>query len=330
MCLCTYIPGFFLLTAAGCAGIEGNSPSAERPHEAAVCAGNLSGRLLDNTANTNGQGSGFHPLYHAAYPESPIYRPELVGLNFEHIFNGAAADKERSMFTPRKDACVLSAQSDECASFNWPAEHSAWGMECIMNYKISAPNAVDLHFIATPTADHFPLGYAVLMWASYMNKTRERCIHFYGRDANGEGWTSFGDDLEEGFETGTVSYDGIPDLPYEKGAQTLNLIEHPTKKFLKPLYYGLLDGDQDLATQEDTLVYIMMFDHTNAIRFALWNFIQDASGKPDPHSPAWDWQYVIHTPQVGKVYDYHARVVIKPFVSREDVELEYAQWREGR
>ena len=325
------IPGCILMACAGCARMKGTGdvtiPVANTAHEAAMIFGDLNGSVLDNVANAKGQGSGFHPLCHRLYPDRPIFRAEFVGLNFEHVFNGTAADKERCMFTPRKDRCELVAHSAECVSLRWPVDHSSWDMGGELTYRLVAPNAIDITFEATPSAARFPLGYAAFMWASYMNRTRERRLHFIGRDGEREGWISFGDDLENGFETGTVSFAGVPDLPYEEGAQTLNIIEHPTKKFLKPFYYGLLDGDNDLTTEHDTLAYVVMFDQTESIRFALWNFITDASGRPDPHSPAWDWQYVIRNPKPGKTYGYRARVVIKPFVSREDVEREYTSWR---
>ena len=74
----------------------------------------------------------------------------------------------------------------------------------------------------------------------------------------------------------------------------------------------------------------MMFDQTTPIRFAMWNFMNTSDGIADPHSPAWDWQFVIHNPTPNKTYTYNARVIIKPFVSREDVVKEYETWGKGR
>jgi hypothetical protein len=162
-----------------------------------------------------------------------------------------------------------------------------------------------------------------------MNRTRERKYHFWGHDGEKEGWISFGDDTDGGFETGTVSFLGVPDLPYEEGSQTLNILEHPSKKFVLPFYYGLVDGVGDLETTNDTMAYIMMFDQKDPIRFALWNFIRNSSGNADPHSPAWDWQYVIRDPEIGRKYGYRARMLYKPFVNAEDVRKEYEEWAEG-
>jgi len=237
-----------------------------------------------------------------------------------------AADHKRSMFTPRKDPCVLTPRSKSRAVIRWPASESSWGIQCRMDYELGEEGSVDIAFSATPTVDQFPLGFVTFMWAGYMGCARDRRIYFLGKDGDREGWMAFGEDIPDGFEKGTVSAAGVPNLSFEEGAQILNLVEHPAKHFTEPFYYGLLDGDHDLATTDDTLAYIVMFDQRNPIRFALWNFIVDASGKPDTHSPAWDWQYVIREPKVGKTYRYRMRVLIKPFQGPEDVLREYRQW----
>ena len=118
------------------------------------------------------------------------------------------------------------------------------------------------------------------------------------------GWVTFGEGKGKTFEVGTVSHLNTKDLPYEKGAQTLNLIENPGKKFITPFYYGIVDGDHDLNTTDDRLLYLVLFDQTEPIRFAMWNFIKNEAGDPDPHSPAWDWQYVIRVAHLSS-YSFH-------------------------
>jgi hypothetical protein len=70
----------------------------------------------------------------------------------------------------------------------------------------------------------------------------------------------------------------------------------------------------------------MMFDQDTPIRFAMWNFVKDKAGKADPHRPAWDWQFVIHQPVVGQRYSYRARLVVRPFTSRDDILHIYEKW----
>lgn len=327
MMRCTVGASLFVVILSGCAGSPDAVP-VEREWAFDHSSSNLRGKLLDNVANADRQGSGFHPLYHSMYPDSPIFRPELTGLNFEHVFNGVRADFDRSMFTPRKDTCILIGHDSTSATLYWPADESAWDMECRMTYTLAGDNALDIGFEATPRSDQYPLGYVAFMWASYMNRTRNRRIHFVGRDGDGpEEWITFGDDAGDGFETGTVAYAGADPLPYENESRTLNIIEHPTKRFTKPFYYGLLDGDNDLTTLNDTLAYIMMFDQSESIRFAEWNFIKDDDGNADPHSPAWDWQFVVRNPKPGTTYRYRARMAIVRFEGRGQADDIYEAWR---
>ena len=95
---------------------------------------------------------------------------------------------------------------------------------------------------------------------------------------------------------------------------------------LSRFYFGLVDGDGQIGASDDTMVYIMMFDRRESIRFAMWNFYRDETGQPDVHSPAWNWQFVIRNPVVGQQYGYRARVVYKPWAGREDVAREYQRW----
>ncbi|MXW78278.1 MAG: hypothetical protein F4Z57_04680 [Gemmatimonadetes bacterium] len=290
-------------------------------------SGSCRGFLLDNEANADRQGSGFNPLCHLSYPDQNLFRDDAVGLNFEHIMNGAAADADRSMFTPRKDRCFLLSHAPGEASVHHPAADSSWGIESAMCYCLG-PDCVDMEFTARLTDERCaPLGYVAFMWASYMNRTCGRAIHFYGTCEGEEGWLRFGEDLPAGrFETGTVAHASVDPLPYEEGAETLNIVEDPRKRFLLPFYYGLADGDGDLSSGDDRMVYAMMFDQEAPIRFALWNFIRDERGRPDPHSPAWDWQYVIRTPEIGRTYRYRARLLYRPFVDREAVVRAYEEW----
>jgi hypothetical protein len=114
-----------------------------------------------------------------------------------------------------------------------------------------------------------PLGYVAFMWASYIQGALDRTIHFYGKEKNRIGWVTFGQTTSKGFETGTISAEGITELPFEPNAATLNVIEDPNKQFIYPFYYGLMDGDGDPTTSGDTMAYIMMFDQKDPIRFAL-------------------------------------------------------------
>ncbi len=286
------------------------------------------GALHNNISNKDRQGSGFTPLTLKSYPQTNIFRDDAVGLNFEHIFNGAKEQRDISMFTPRKDPCYIQQIENNHFEIYWPAEGSKWGMEARMIYDLSVEGQIDIVFECRPKKEMYPQGYAAMMWASYMNRTYDRKIHFWGEEGDKTGWIAFGEGEGNDIEVGTVSHVGVPDLTYEEGAQTLNLIEHPTKKFITPFYFNFIDGDHNLDTKDDKLLYLVLFDQTDSIRFAMWNFYRDKTGSPDTHSPAWDWQYVIRNPKIDKVYRYRTRIVIKPYKNRDQIWEEYKKWRD--
>ncbi len=327
--LCYYL--LFIIPTVHTHAVEpGRAVNGNPANEVFLSNADLSGWLLDNEGNAKRDGGGFNLLSHRLYPDKSFYRETQVGLNFEHIFNGAAADAAISMFTPRVEPNGLLIQGKRQATLHWPAASSSWGVDCTMTYTFVEPDGIDMAFTAIPARDVWPQGYLAFMWASYMARTIERPIHFWGTTGGEEGWLQFGAATsdKQGFETGTVAAMGVQPLTYEAESKSLNIIEHPEKRFVLPFYYGLIDGDHDLATKADTFAYILMFDQIEPIRFALWNFIKDESGKPDPHSPAWDWQYVIRSPKAGQRYGYKMRVVVTPFISRDDVLARYRAWAE--
>ena len=218
-----------------------------------LSGGGLTGQLH----HVEGLGAAWAPLCHPGDPERSLFGDG--GLNFEHIFNGTAADEALAWFTPRTDTHRIESKSDATAFVVHEAADSAWAAESRMTYTLSA-DAVDLQFRVRFHEERFPLGWIGLMWASYMRGTQDRRIHFYGTCDGEEGWTRFGDDTDDGFETGTVAAAGVEELPREEGAALLNVVEDPRKRFLHPVYYGLLEGG---------MAYTMMFDHAEAKRQTL-------------------------------------------------------------
>ena len=141
------------------------------------------------------------------------------------------------------------------------------------------------------------------------------------------GWVSFGETDGENVEVGTVSHIDSVELSHEPGEQTLGLVTDSNERFVAPFYYGVLDGDHNFDTKDDQLLFLVLFDQTASIRFAMWNFFKSKRGKADTHSPAWDWQYVIADPEIGKDYGYRARIIVKPFLGVRQVVDEYHSWK---
>jgi hypothetical protein len=278
----------------------------------------MAGPWTGQLRNVEKLGAAFAPLCHHDHGEHSLYGDG--GLNFEHIFNGTAADHDAAWFTPRTDAHHIDTKSDATAFIVHDAPASTWAAESRMTYTLTA-TGVDLQFRVRFHEERFPLGWIGMMWASYMAGAQDRRLHFYGTCDGVEGWTCLGEETEEGFETGTVAALGVEALPVEEGAALLNVVENPRKRFLDPVCYGLLD---------DGHAYVMMFDHTEAIRLAMWNFVEDESGNPDPARPAWDWQFVVREPELHHWYGYRARILVVPFTTADDIRRLYLDWSGDR
>ena len=278
-------------------------------------SGSLYGWFSVNRAR-QGVGAGITHLVSGEFPYAPVFmRPNL---NFEHIMSGRVADAWRAQNTPRTDPMEVRILSPSCIEIRCPAQSSAWRLDCLMRYAYSGQHAIDMEFEVTPRANEAPLGSLVFMWASYMHAVMNRNLIFPGIRDGVEGWTEFGGGPSGG---GTIGGVGQPDVKWEKGADALNLAVQPSIHFTEPVYYGLVDGDQDWETADDAMAFIMMFDSPENTRFAVWNWGDDL------HSTAWDWQYVLRNPEVGRTYKHRARLVYKRFQDREDVLAEYRSWQ---
>jgi tetratricopeptide (TPR) repeat protein len=259
-------------------------------------------------------GAGIAQLVSADAPFCPVFnRPNL---NFEHIMNGCRNDQWRAEDTPRTDPMRVRFLSPSSVEVCWPAQHSAWNLDCVMRYTFTGRNAVDMVFEVTPRADEAPRGFLVFMWASYMHMVRGRTIHFPGVRDGVEGWVAFG---KQG-ESGTVPGGGQPPLELDSDAGVMNLALAEGVRFTEPVYYGLVDGDQNMDTADDAMAFIMMFDEPASTRFAVWNW------GDIPYCSAWDWQFVVCNPEVGRTYRQRARMVFKRFAGDEDVLAEYRRW----
>ncbi len=66
-----------------------------------------------------------------------------------------------------------------------------------------------------------------------------------------------------------------------------------------------------------------MFESSEVIRFS-----QSPTGGGKTN-PAWDFQLLIPNLREGIEYSYRARIIYKPFISAEDITLEYFSWKRG-
>lgn len=285
----------------------------------------LYGDLFINETKEVPRMSGFRTFSSVEFPGRNLFSD--AGWNFEHIFNGASGNVKSSGFTPRTDPCLLVKHSEISVSLVWPRQSSSWDMDCEMKYTFTGNNSLDIEFQAVPGSAQFPLGYVGFMWASYVACLKGREIHFFGtRDLGEPDWMTFGREWPNGnrAEMGSIAYYGVKNLPFEQDTKCGDIIEDTRYRFLLPFYYGVVDGDGTPLTNSDAMAFIMMFDQAAPIRFTMWNFSNDTQ------NPAWDWEYVVHNPQVNQRYGYTAHFVYKKFTGEGDVLDEYVSWLKNR
>lgn len=273
--------------------------------------------------------NGFRELCHLLYPDRNLFIN--TGLNFEHILSGLQEDSARNSFSPRRESCILRASSRQSVSLLWPAESSLWNAAAEMTYTLGNGPYMDMTFrTALQQSPERP--YLLYMWASYMEGTRDHRIHFFGvRDFLKISprhhkvdirWVDFGKRVRCGgtHEDSNIPYWGASNLSCSDAPIAFNVHTSERCAFLLPFFFGLVDGDGDLRTSNDNMVYLMMFDQAETIRFTTFDF----SG--NVHQPVWDWQYVIRHPRADHTYQYKARLVYKPYKGEQDVVDEYVAW----
>lgn len=273
--------------------------------------GDLRAVIGDNSADGE-HGAGYNGVWSltSRHESRNLFVPAYAGLNLEHIYDGHDADPA-VRYEPRVAEMRFTGLDDATAQLHQPATPS-FGLESIATFTLREPCYVDLRFECMAHRESFHHGYVGLFWASYVNAPDDKSLYFRSRDR----WTQFctqrhNDESSvlpdlDGDEMPTFS-DGYPDMLYTNRSPL---------RFTEPFYYGLFGK----------MVYLLMFDRKVGIRFSHSPSGGGDSARDETTNPAWDWQVVIPNCEVGRRYEFRARVVYKPFESRADVLDEYRGW----
>jgi len=124
-----------------------------------------------------------------------------------------------------------------------------------------------------------------------------------------------------------AGYNGVWSLRHAKGARSvfvpavagLNLEHIVTGEHLEDsrIFYGHFDD----------LVWIVMFDRSEGIRFTHSPSGGGANAERKTTNPAWDFQFLIEKPEVMKDYGFKVRTVLRPKCSRDDILAEFNRWK---
>lgn len=244
-----------------------------------------------------------------------IFKPRYGGFDLENYIDRVRQQSPHTpqdhnmLFEPRNIPMKLSRVSADTVELH-ELPGPQWGVETWARFRVRSPRYIDVQFWCIPRQRLAQGKFLGLFWANYVNAPEDGGYYFLGQktpDSPVE-WIraySMGRNDKATFlpDQSPVKIDFDPGY----GGWMWN---HPSDVHYKyPFFYGIVKGQ----------TFILMLDHKENIRFS-------HSPTGGGGTPAWDFQFIIPDYQVGKKYGFRARVVVKKFISREDVIQEYERW----
>jgi hypothetical protein len=297
-----------------CFGQETLKPGGlEEQKTVSIEIGELKAVIVNNDSFGSEHRAGYNgiaELYHSQQ-DSTLFVPLYAGFNLEHIFGG---DSLESLFEPRQHHMSL-YQTSENSVLLYQSPTPLSQVESLTEFRFLTPHYIDVTFKCRHTSDQFfKNNYAGLFWASYIYAPDDKMIYFKGRTPEVDSALWIGAYSERHGEKSThTGIDERYDIYFAPNFNARLANHFSGYRFIEPFYFGRFHN----------MVLAYMFDTDQVIRFS-----QSPTGGGQGN-PAWDFQFLIPNPIVGKIYTYRARVVYKPFVSREDVAEEYRFWKRG-
>jgi hypothetical protein len=286
-------------------------------HFGTIAAGDLTAVVGDNSANGEHRAgyNGLWSLRHRSHTRS-LFVPAIAGMNLEHIITGAPVPNNAAFFEPRQAPMAFRAVSDTEAELHQPPTPITQ-VESWTRFRVVAPDFLDIDFRCVPRRDLFERGYLSLFWASYIHAPQDKSIYFSGGlDGQKELWTQFCTPWHNDQSTVRHRNDAFDMTFAEDGRPTLykNLSRF---RFDQPFFYGNFDD----------LVWVVMFDHEEQIRLTHSPSGGGVNAELRTTNPAWDFQFVIQKPEVGREYGFRMRTMLRPRVSRVEIIDEVRRWR---
>lgn len=258
--------------------------------------------------------NGVRQLYSRRGPQENIFRSSWSSsLNFEFIYDRSG----RSMIprwlggklgTPPTPS-QLTRLDDNSVRLT-TAIPEPRRIEVSTTFTLVPPHYIDLETTCVAHPDAFTGDWLGLFWASYIHNPEDKTTYFLGRpDENGpEQWIE--SLMEQPLNARAFASEAdalVEGEPNPDGGLFHNI--RPIR-YVYPFFYGCWRN----------MMLELMFKSTESLRFA----IQPTGGGRT--NPAWDFAMLIKNCQPLTHYTFSARVVFKPFVSREDAWEEYRDW----
>jgi hypothetical protein len=243
--------------------------------------------------------SGVALLRHKDQPRN-IFVPRYAGLNFEHIHDGTLQDTD-VLYEPRRAPMELRVINDHTAElYQAPTPH--WKLESATRYELQVDGTIELIFECIPRQATYLNEYIGLFWASYIDQPESLDIHFAGPRGWVRGVTS---QHGENAVHRAINDDRV--FRYDSTlAQRLKLLfGFSEQRYSQPWYFGICRG----------MALGFVFRDRDMIRLT-----QSPSGG-GAGNPAWDFQWYIEKPEVGRRYQMVMRTMYVHYESHEKLRV---------
>lgn len=288
---------------------------------ATFTAGDLTAVVGDNSAHEQHRAgyNGVWSLIHSSMPERSLFVPGIAGLNFEHIINGQEPLDSQIFFEPRNAPMTFRRLSETEGELHQPPTPT-FHVESWTRFKLVAPDYLDMEFRSMAHQHVFPRGYLGLFWASYINAPDDKSMYFLGGPPEQREplWTQLCTQTHN--RDSTVRHrDDTRELSFAEGRDAL--YKNVSRlEFAEPFFYGRFDD----------LTWAVMFDRADGIRLTHSPSGGGMNTARRTTNPAWDFQFIVPEPDVGRPYSFKVRTLLRPRCSREDVVAEYGRWRQAK
>jgi hypothetical protein len=280
--------------------------------------GDLTAVIGDNEAHDQHAAgyNGVHQLIHRSEPAT-LFVPTVAGLNLEHIFDGdkeLRGIKNRNVFFEPRNAAMTFRRLSACEAELHQPPTPTFQLESWTRFKLVSPHYIDFTFRCRPAQHVFCHGYIGIFWASYINAPEDKSMYFRGEN----GWLQLCTP-EHNNQSTVVHKDNKISLAFSPvPGDTLYKNLSPFK-YAEPFFYGLFRKH----------LFLLMFDRSDGIRFTHSPSGGGYNAELQTTNPAWDFQFIIPSYDVGKEYGFRARAVYRERCARQEVVQECVTWRKS-
>lgn len=283
---------------------------------AVFSVGELTAVIGDNEAHGLHRAgyNGVWSLRHASSPRE-LFVPGYSGLNLEHIFDGEADDSPSVFFEPRRAPMTFRQISETKAELHQPPTPT-FHLESWTRFTLAEPHFIDVSFRCMAHRRAFRRGYIGLFWASYIYAPQDKSIYFLGGPEEQTGlWSQLCTPRHNDGSTVRYRQDWF-EPTFRDGYREALFRSFSPLRYDLPFYYGCFDD----------LVWIVMFDRAEGVRFSHSPSGGGTSVERQTANPAWDFQLLIPSYEVGKEYGFKLRTALRPRCLREEILATYRRW----